>query len=377
MPRGIKAVRRRLASGEVVAYHYHRPTGKRLNHDPASAEGLLEIAALDGRAKALKAAQEASTATLAGLWRAYTESPQWRALRPRTRSDYQAVWEWLGEASSAARVRGVTRAQIQKLQDKAAAARGRRFANYVVQVLRLVLEWGRDRGWIEVNPAMGMKLIRRPSDARILNRAWTEPEVRAFLAAASPQVALPFALAVFAGMRQGDALNVTWSAYSGQTLRWKASKNGELCEAPVTGAFRQMLEAAKARRGRAVQIAVTGEGTPWTASGYRASFRRVVSALTKTGQIGEGCTFHGARHTIGAMARQAQESDWRVAAAIGDRSTKMAEVYGRDADRKAAQTDVLAALQDRFGNTEWKTAPGKVENASPRRGRKVAQVIEK
>jgi len=377
LPRGVKPIRRRLASGEVAVYHYHRATGTRLRHDPATAEGLLEIAALDGRAKALKAAQEASTATLAGLWRAYTESPQWRALRPRTRSDYQAVWEWLGEACAAVRVRAVTRASIQKLQDKAAAARGRRFGNYVVQVLRLVLEWGRDRGWLEVNPAMGMRLIRRPSDARILNRAWTEPEVRAFLASASPQVALPFALAVFAGMRQGDALGVTWSAFDGSRLRWKASKNGELCEAPVTGVFRRMMDEAKARRGRAVQIAVTGEGTPWTASGYRASFRRAVQALKDRGKVGEGCTFHGARHTIGAMAREAQESDWRVAAAIGDRSTKMAEVYGRNADRKAAQGDVLSAVQDRFGNAEWKTAAGKVENASPRRVRKSAQVIEK
>jgi hypothetical protein len=73
------------------------------------------------------------------------------------------------------------------------------------------------------------------------------------------------------------------------------------------------------------------------------------------------------------MARESQEYDWRVAAAIGDRSTKMAEVYGRDADRKAAQTDVLASLKDRFENAKWKTAPGKVENASPRRGRKAAR----
>lgn len=356
VPRGVKAIRRRLATGEVRAYWYHRATGTRLVHAPTTAEGLLEIAALDQRAKALQTAQGLVGHTLADLWRAYAKSPQWRALRPRTRSDYQAVRDWLGDAADRASVRAITRAQIQRLQDRAADERGRRFGNYVVQVLRLLLEWARGRGWIEVNPAMGMKLIRRPSDARQVNRAWSEDEVRAFLSAASPQVALPFALAVFAGMRQGDALTATWAAYDGRSLTWRAAKNGEACAAPVTGVFREILEAAKARRGGAVQIAVTGAGTPWTASGYRASFRRVVQALMAEGRLSEGCTFHGARHTIGAMARQAQESEWRVAAAIGDRSTKMAEIYGRSADRKTAQAEVLGDLQGRFVNTAWKTA---------------------
>jgi hypothetical protein len=34
-----------------------------------------------------------------------------------------------------------------KLRDKAAKAKGRRFGNYVLQVVRLVLEWGKERGW--------------------------------------------------------------------------------------------------------------------------------------------------------------------------------------------------------------------------------------
>ena len=354
-PPGLKAVRRRLASGVAVLYWYHRASGVRLQHDPASEAGLAEVARLNARAAALGEKQAFASGTLAALWKAYADSPQWRALRPRTRSDYQAVRDWLGEAAEKATVRAVTRAQIQKLQDKAATAKGRRFANYVLQVLRLVLEWGRGRGWIDVNPAMGMRLIRKPSGEGSLNRAWSAQEVETFLAEAPFQIALPFALAVFAGMRQGDALGVTWSAYDGSRLRWRARKNGEACEAPVTGVFQAMLEAGKANRGAALQIAVTRAGTPWSASGYRAGFFRLVRRLTAEGQLGEGCTFHGARHTIGSFARQAQETDWRVSAAIGDRSIHMAGIYGRDADRTVAQTEVLGAVQQRFQNIDWKT----------------------
>ena len=148
----------------------------------------------------------------------------------------------------------------------------------------------------------------------------------------------------------------TWrAAYDGARLRWRARKHGELCEAPVTGVFHVMLEAAKANRGDALQIAVTSSGTPWSASGYRAVFFRLIRRLTAAGQLGEGCTFHGDRHTIGSFARQAQETDWRVSAAIGDRSIHMAGIYGRDADRTTAQTEVLGAVQQRFQNIDWKT----------------------
>ena len=49
MPRGLKPVRRKLATGEVRLYWYHRATGKALSADPATAEGMLEVAELDAK----------------------------------------------------------------------------------------------------------------------------------------------------------------------------------------------------------------------------------------------------------------------------------------------------------------------------------------
>lgn len=350
MPKGLKPVRKRLASGEVRLYWYHRASGKALKHDPASAQGLLEVAALDQRAAALEAAPARS---IRGLWLAYTASPEWRALKPRTRSDYQAVYDWLGAAADTALAQ-VTTPDILKLRDRAFSQKGRRFANYVIQVLRMLFEWGRLRGWMDTNPAVGKLSIRRPKDQAQVNRAWTMPEVRAFAAAAPPQLAVPFVLGLFAGMRQGDALLATWAAYDGQAIRWIAGKNGEACMAPTTGAFKLVLDAAKARRGDALQIAVTSTGTPWTQSGFRASFFKLVRVLVKAGHLQPGCTFHGLRHTIASNAVDRGESAQRVAAAIGDRSAHMAEIYGRDHDARGAQATILEANQKRFGNIEWK-----------------------
>lgn len=366
MPKGLKPVRRRLATGELRLYWYHRATGKPLKHDPKTAEGFVEVAALDAQAKTLEAVSGHVTGSFAALWAAYAESPEWRGLKPRTRSDYQAVRDWLGAAADRAIIKAITPAQVLKLRDKAAAERGRRFGNYVLAVVRLVIEWGRPRGWRADNPAMGLKSIRKPKGEKHLNRAWAAEEVEAFLLGCPPQIIVPFALGLFAGMREGDALRVTWGAYNGAAISWHAGKNDELCVAPVTGLFKVVLDSAKEARAAAkvpsVRVAVNMYGQPWTESGFRASFFKRVKALQTAGRLKPGCTFHGLRHTIGTFARDGEESEFRIAAAIGDRTTAMASIYGRDADRLKAQSAILSEVQKRFANIEWKT---RKENTLP------------
>ncbi len=361
MPKGLKPVRRKLATGEVRLYWYHRATGKRLQNDPRTAAGLLEVHGLDERAKALSAALAGAQGTLAALWEEYRRSPEWKGLKPRTRSDYQAVRDWVGEGAKRAVVRSIAPKQVVALRDKAFRAKGRRFANYVVQVLRMLFGWGKLRGWLDVNPAGEVPAIRRPIGAEKVNRAWSAVEIAAFANAAPPHLLVPFALGLYAGMRQGDALMVTWRAYDGAALRWVAGKNGEACMAPVTGPLRDVLETWRSRRGAVLQIAVTSTGSPWTQSGFRASFFKLVRKLVEEGHMQKGCTFHGLRHTIASGARDAGESESRVAAAIGDRSPAMAQIYGRDADRMGAQASILEANQKRFGNVDWKS---RMANAS-------------
>lgn len=374
MPVGLKPVRRTLATGEVRLYWYHRATGTRLAHDPRTAAGLIEVARLDDKGKALEAAQEAARGTIAHLWAAYIKSPEWRSLKPRTRSEYQRVRDWLGPAADKGVLLAIETKHVMGLRDRAFAAHGRRFGNYVVQVLRLLFTWGRLRGWLKTNPATGVPSIRRPIGLAQRNRAWTPAEVAAFAAAAPPQLLVPFALGLFAGMRQGDALIITWRAFDGAALRWIAGKNGEACLAPVTGPLLTVLQEAQARRGDALQVATTSTGSVWTESGFRASFFKLVRKLVAAGKMETGCTFHGLRHTIAAAARNDGESDSRVAAAIGDRSPAMAQIYGRDADRQGAQNAILEAAQKRFANIDWKTP---LENASKAAKQKSAKSLKR
>lgn len=352
MPSGLKRVAMTLATGEARVYWYHRATGTRVKADPATAEGMLEVAALDQRARAVQALTAHPEGSLAALWAAFHDSADWAVLRPRTRKDYERVWDWISGGGDV-RVRAITSGDIGRLVERAAKEKGRRFGTYVLQVIRLVLEWGRRKDWLVTNPAMGMRGVRRPKGSRNVNRPWRSIEIAAFANEAPPHLLLPFMLGLFAGMRQGDALRVTWSAYDGTSLRWTASKNGEACTAPVSGPFKAVLDAAKENRGRSVQIATTLSGSAWTESGFRASFFKLTRRLREEGLIEPGCTFQGLRHTIATGARDREASDFQVAAAIGDRSTAMAGIYGRDADRARAQIAILTAHQKRLGNIEW------------------------
>lgn len=353
VPKGLKPVRKRLASGDVRLYWYHRGTGRRLHCDPTTAEGFLEVARLDEAAKTAEAASAALTGSYAALWLKYRAGAAWQDLKPRTRSDYQAVRDWLGTAADTP-VAAFRREDLIRLRDKARFEKGRRFANYVIQVIRLTLQWGRERGMCKENVAAGIKMLQKPRGEPQVNRAWSQAEVEAFLTSAPRQLAVPFVLALCAGMRQGDALRVTWSGYDGRALRWTAGKNERAITAPATGICKAILDDARTRRGDALQIAVNLAGSPWSPSGFRASFFKRLRELKRAGSVQPGLTFHGLRHTIGAIGRESGFSESQVAEAIGDKSPAMAALYGRDADGVDARRQILGVVGKRFANIEWK-----------------------
>lgn len=369
VPKGVKPVWKKLADGTRKLYHYHRATGKRLAHDPWTAEGLMEIAALDKQAAALEAKVEVHAPRSFGLlWIEYRKS-EFPRLRLRTRKDYDLVRDWLGEAMFKVPVRSITTPQIYALRDKAGDQRGRRFGSYVVSVMRVALEWGRKRGWIDVNPASDVESIQKPSDARVVNRRWDIDEIEAFLGEdCPPQLRLPVCLGLFASMREGDALRVTTAAYDGESVRWRASKNQEPLQAPVSGMLKQLLDQRVSKSVPALQLCLNSRKQPWSESGFRASFFKRVRSLHEEGKVRHGLTFHGLRHTIGAIARESGNSEFDVSTAIGDRSTAMAAVYGRDAARTTAQIRVLRQTQEHFAHIVLETKMETAQKRAPRKG---------
>jgi len=339
---GVKYVVRTV-KGRTYAYAYHRGTGDRIKPAAGGTIGdvdfLLEVKRLDGVAAAAAEADPAP-GSLGELITAYRGSPEFAILKPRTRADYQDVFDYLNRIDDMD-ARLIDAPFVIGLRDKAFKKHKRRFANYVVQVLRLLYTWAlpRRRG-LAANPAMSVPLIRRPKGARVVNRAWKDWEKPVVMAALPMQLKWPIALAMYAGLREGDLCNAKREVWTGIAVDLEAqgkTDNPHWVPAQaelrrIHGQYKKWLEKRKLVP---LYLCVNSRGRKWTESGMRASFFKIIRELVAGGKVGTGLTIHGLRHTMGRDIVDAGGDSRDVAAAIGDTTSAMGDHYSREADRRA------------------------------------------
>jgi integrase len=174
------------------------------------------------------------------------------------------------------------------------------------------------------------------------NRAWSEAERDAVLGAAAGGLKMAIALGMFAGMRIGDAVRVTWSIYDGTNLEWRQGKTGDAVWLPAHRELRALLDAAP----RTATTIVTGAaGRPLMASGLAKAFRTLILRLEGDGGIGDGLTFRGLRHTAGKTLADLGADPRAILALLGQRSLSMAIHYSQEADRRRAATAAIHFLE--------------------------------
>jgi integrase len=329
---GVNKVR---AKGRI--YYYHRRTGTRLPDDPRSPEFRDALARLE----VSPSATDVKAGTLGALIVAYRASPEYARLADRTKHDYDLVFNYLKPLDRMPMVQFDTAAVIG-IRDKAFAQRKRRFANHVLQVLGTVLGWGRLHKLAPAsNPAHGIPKIPRPRDLPRANRPWSEAETDAVLETAQDGLRVAIALAVYAGMRGGDIVRVTWAAYDGSSLQWKQGKTGADVWVPCLPELKAILDAA-ART--ATTIATQTNGTPMTEAGLRKAFRTLILRLLASGAVSPGLTLHGRRHTLGDMLLELGGDVEMVRAILGQKSLSAAQHYSVGASRKRAARAAVTLL---------------------------------
>lgn len=337
--KGIKIVR---SKGRV--YHYHRATMRRLREPFGSAAFVAEVAALDalaaGRADKALPHQPGSLGLLMARYRA---SPEFTELATRTKADYGKVFNFLAKLDDMP-LAAIDQPFVIGLRDKAFAKHKRRFANYVVQVMRLLLSWGAARGHVSENVAKGVPAVRRPRDTAKQNRAWSDAEVAAVLKAASPRMRVAIALGLYAGMREGDAIRFPKSGYDGAWLRWRQGKTGDPVEVPAHSGLKAILAEAMATNST---LMVIGErGRPFTTeSGFRAVFFRFIRKLVDEGKTAPGLTYHGLRHTAGTRLAEAGADPRMIQAILGHRTMAMSVQYSDDVNRRRMASAAIVKLE--------------------------------
>lgn len=331
----IKGLKRYRVKGKW--YAYHRRSGTRLKSEFGTAEFIAELAVLERNERQIVSLP----GTLGALFASYRASPAFLDLAAATRSGYSRMMNLLKPIDAMPLIE-LTAQFIARLRDQIAEKHGRRQANYVMAVISVACEHGKEHGAVRENPVKGVKRIRRARCAPMANRPWTMEECRTVLDELPAQLKVPVALAMFTGLRKGDALGLTKAAMRDGRLWKRTNKTGHELSIPIHPELASIL--ASAPKHAAITVAATTHGTPWTESGFNSSFIKAIAGLKNKGKVGDGLTFHGLRHTVGTLLIEAGFDIDTVRRWLGQKTLAMAIHYTQTADTSRRMIDVIAKL---------------------------------
>ncbi|WP_454883377.1 tyrosine-type recombinase/integrase [Sphingomonas oryzagri] len=298
--KGVHRVRKTLANGRTITYHYAWRGGPRLEADPGSPEFHQQYVAAHDVQK------QRPIETLAAVFLAFEQSSDFTSLAARTRKDYakhlKHIETEFGDFPISALADRRTRGEFLAWRDRVGTA-SQRTADYRFAILARILSWALDRGLVTANPCKRPGRLYRSTRAEFV---WKDADETAFYERAPEHLHLALKLALWTGQRQGDLIALPWGAYDGRYIRLTQNKSRskvgkrtpKRVVIPVGAPLREALDALKAGYETAgmplpATILLTERGHSWTSDGFRATWRK---ACAKAGV--EGLTFHDLRGTV-------------------------------------------------------------------------------
>lgn len=285
--------------------------------------------------------REALPGTLGMLLASYRGSPAFVDLAASTRRSYHAMMDIVKPLEAMPLVE-LTSPFIAGLRDKIADQRGRRTANFVMAVISVACEHGKERGYVAQNPVKGVKRVRRQRTLPKANRPWTMAECRAALEHLPTPLVLPVGLAMFTGLRQGDVLTLKKDAIRDGRLWRVTGKTGQEVSLPIHPDLAGII--ARAPVHDAPTLTASSLGRAWTADGFRASFNKAMKRLESEGKVEAGLTFHGLRHTVGTALVEAGVELDVVRRWLGQKTLAMAIHYSQSASAERQMSGAVAKL---------------------------------
>ncbi|MEI4473213.1 site-specific integrase [Frigidibacter sp. MR17.24] len=293
----------------------------------ASAPHTPEFAA--EYARILAGARPAYTGrkTFAALVKLYVASPAYGSLSVRTARDYDKVLAWITEKLGELPVAGLKRKDVIRARDANASAQ--RFANYIVQVLRIVLNHAHDLGWVETNAAKGVSLLKSTGPER---EAWPPALIEKFREAASGRTLLIFELCLGTGQRIGDVLRMRWSDIDGDGIEVKQGKTGTPLWIPLTPRLRATLDATPR-----VGLTICAWGKNGKPTSYRGAADLVMAVRETVGA--KDFDLHGLRYSAAAELAALGCTDEQIASITGHKSLRMVAKYAGAVRQRARATE--------------------------------------
>jgi integrase len=262
--------------------------------------------------------------TLPWLIRLYQSDERFKRLELTTRQGYEQALKKIEAWSSRAGdppLKSLMRKHVKQFYRSMSGKPGA--ANSTMRVLRILLQFAVDEGYLQQNTASRPGLHARPPRQSV----WTEDQILAFVKAAHAcgraSMALAVLLGVYIGQRQGDILRLNWSQYDGSLVTLKQNKTGILLSVPVTSELKAALDETPRRS----PIILVAEATqrPYQRYYFNHEFRRIAN-LAQLGDL----QFLDLRRSAVVRLAEAGCTVPEIAAITGhqlDRTARILETY--------------------------------------------------
>lgn len=283
------------ADGVTVSYRYHPAVGKPIALGTDRMQALQRVLDLTGRAQ--------DTGTVAALWRAYIESPQWAALAESTRKAYTQQWAILGRVFSEAASSAIRPADVARYL-RVERAGSPVSANREVALLSNLLNLALERGEIEANPCRQVR--RNPERPR--PEAPSTADLRALVDWANGSgrrayatLAAMASYAAMTGQRRCEFIGLSFTQVGEGEIRARRRKQRagkEIWDViEITPELRDLLERQRttAADERCGAVFPCRSGGPYTEPGFKAMWARMLAQALADGVIGRRFSFHDLR----------------------------------------------------------------------------------
>jgi integrase len=278
------------------------------------------------------------------------QCPEFAALAEITRTEYKDRLQYL-EAEFDCPLDVITQSSLYEVRDRCVKVKWPAFADKMMTALSTMFTLAVQRGWMTANPALGIKRAYK-SDANA-NREWRPEEWSTVLSSAPLHLRTAYMIARYLGYRSQSIVRVEWSHYKpderfGKCFRFRHRKNDEIHWLPASPELREFLASLKVRA-KVGQIALRHNGQPWRdEEQLQKQSSNFLAKLTKDGVVEPGLTLHGLRVSFAAdIKRVTGANDSQIAAALGDRDTRMGAHYTRHVEQEARIIQVFFGKRQR------------------------------
>jgi integrase len=197
-------VHRTVARGrEYFTFQQARGTkaaGPRIKLPHPADEGFWVAYYSLARAEAPKAA----AGTFAALLIEYRDSPEWRGLAEKTKTEWRRYHDRLQAAWGPLQVADLEPKHVLALRDKFADRPAA--ANNLLRSLSSMLTWSVPHGWRSDNPCAHVRKLK----GAVPYASWPWTAIETVRDRAAPELWWARAIALYSGQRQGDILAMKW-----------------------------------------------------------------------------------------------------------------------------------------------------------------------